>query len=492
MKRFWMFLLYLAAGMAVLIAPPSAQADEATDQDSLGTLREDMNSALGTHASRLSDIEKTLGLKFFGDVRVRFDWRTQVQSDPELLNTAGTALTSGGPIQDITRGRFRARLGAMKTDGDITGGLRISTGAATNPNSENQTFDAGFVDASLFIDQAYLTYMPSALDKFVKITAGKMPNPLTVSPITWDPDIVPEGVLLELNNANTNTKLRATYFDVSNQNGGGAQAINTVNNNNGVTNVTLYVAGSDTDEYMANFQLEQLLKFDTDTSSTLMLGYEYIPNVTALAGGNVMAPPNGALALNNALVGADGMIWDFGGSVPNIQMLEGMIKINHVVGGIPLAWTFHGIDNLDSFYVPKGENQTLSKMPLKGQYQDGTTQGGVVLPKLSNQFGFYGQLNINAVKAKGDLAGFVAVGYLEPNAQLGFLTDDDPGNNNREYLKANITYGLENNVQLMVTSWAVCHVYDQNYVWLGAPNDKLGGTSINPEYLTYVDLLMSF
>ncbi len=492
MKRFWMFLLYLAAGLAVLTAPVSAaQGEDASEQDSLGTLREDMNSALGTEASRLSDIEKILGLKFFGDVRVRFDYRTQVQSDPELLNTAGTALTSGGPIQDITRGRFRARLGVMKTDGDVTGGLRISTGSSNNPNSENQTFDAGFVDASLFIDQAYLTYTPSWLNKAVKITAGKMPNPLLVSPITWDPDIVPEGVLLELSNANTNTKFRATYFDLANQNGGGSEAINNVNSN-GVTSVILYPAGADTDEYMANFQLEQLLKFDTDTNATLMAGYEYIPNVTALAGGNIVAPPNGALALNNALVGSDGMIWDFGGSIPNIQMLEGMIKINHVVGGIPIGWTFHGIDNLNSFYVPLGENQTLSKMPLKGVYQDGSTQNGVVLPKLSNQFGFFAQVNINAVKAKGDLAGFLAVGYLEPNAQLGFLTDDDPGNNNREYLKANLTYGLENNVQLMVTSWAVCHVYDQNYVWLGAPNDKLGGTSINPEYLTYVDLLMSF
>jgi hypothetical protein len=321
------------------------------------------------------------------------------------------------------------------------------------------------------IDQAYILWTPGFLDGHLKLGAGKMPNPLSVTPITWDPDIVPEGFLAEVSYMPTNTKLRATYFDVNNQNAGGALALGSP--------VSLYLTGSNTDEFMANFQLEQLLQVDKDTSATVMVGYEYIPYVTALAGGTLIAPPGGALALNNALVsgGADGMIWNYGKIIPDISMIEAMITIKNKIGDIPLKWVLHAIDNLNSFNVPDG-NPLSAAPPAAGTYT-----------AFTNQYGYYASVNIGEVKMKNDMAGFLSVGYLEPNAQLGFLTDDDPGNNNREYFKGTFTYGLEDNVQLVLSEFATYHVY---YAYLGAPNNKLGGTSQDPEFITMFDCLASF
>src|SRR5258708_4729302 len=193
MKRFWLLALFVAGSLAVLTAPAFAKGEEGTDDSS--SAMDDVNSAMGSISSRVGDVEKVLGLKFFGDVRTRFDWRTQTQSDPATIVTATGkyANAAQGPIVDLTRGRYRVRLGAMKTMGDFKAAMRIASGATNNPNSENNTFDSGFTNPAINIDQAYITYTPGFLTGHMWLTAGKMPNPLTVSPISWDPDIVPEG-----------------------------------------------------------------------------------------------------------------------------------------------------------------------------------------------------------------------------------------------------------------------------------------------------------
>lgn len=75
MKRSWMLALFLTGTLAVLTAPASAKENgdvaatsvSASDQDtSVEALREDINTALGTQASRLNAIEKQLGLKISG------------------------------------------------------------------------------------------------------------------------------------------------------------------------------------------------------------------------------------------------------------------------------------------------------------------------------------------------------------------------------------------------------------------------------------------
>ncbi|HEY5040079.1 MAG TPA: putative porin, partial [bacterium] len=284
MKRFWMTAFLLIGLFAVMVAPVAAKSgdENGSDQESMDALKDDVNSGLGSLASRVSTIEKALEIKFFGDVRGRYAFQSQSQSDPTDAAALNTGVTT---ISDNIKGRYRARFGVKKETGDIMGGMRISTGQIgvngatagnsvlqSNPNSENQTFSNGFGDPGIIIDQAYLTYEPSFLDKHLKVTVGKMPNPLTATPMTWDPDITPEGWMLEL--SKDEFKFRATYFDLVNNAGAALTSFGGFLNTRAAD-----------DEYMANFQMSRMFQFDKDTSATLTAGYEYIPNGTALVGG---------------------------------------------------------------------------------------------------------------------------------------------------------------------------------------------------------------
>ena len=127
-------------------------------------------------------------------------------------------------------GRFRARIGASKQFGDFTAGLRLATGSDNNPLSENQTFTSEFATKWIGVDQAFITWTPSFSMGHLKVTAGKMANPLTTTPISWDPDPQPEGLLVE--GSLDDAKLRATYFVL---NGSSAIVV-------GSTNEDLYMA----------------------------------------------------------------------------------------------------------------------------------------------------------------------------------------------------------------------------------------------------------
>jgi len=129
------------------------------------------------------------GLKsaeLFGDVRLRFEDRKV--EDP-----------SGGSI-NLQRMRYSLRLGLR---GDLYDqfyyGLRMDTAAngrspwvTMGTSTSGSTYQGPFgkSTAGINLGQAYIGWKP--VDG-VDLTAGKMPNPLYVTPMVWDSDLNPEG-----------------------------------------------------------------------------------------------------------------------------------------------------------------------------------------------------------------------------------------------------------------------------------------------------------
>lgn len=128
-------------------------------------------------------------IELYGDMRMRYEARQGTTGDI----VPGTP----GPNDTLKRSRerYRFRLGIRGTlADDFFFGLRIET--STNPRSTNVTFgdDAGpFGKASdtVGIGQAYLGYSGF---RDVRLTVGKMPNPLVTTLMVWDGDINPEGM----------------------------------------------------------------------------------------------------------------------------------------------------------------------------------------------------------------------------------------------------------------------------------------------------------
>jgi hypothetical protein len=444
MKRFWLLAL-LAGSLAVITAPVSAKMTEgdntgSSQSDDLAQFQDDVNSGLGSLASRMSAAEDQLKLKLFGDVRLRFAFVGQSQS---------AKLTSATNIQATERARFRLRFGAMKQFGDFTAAFRLATGTDNNPLSENQSFTNEFSNDWIGVDQAYITYVPTFLNGHLKATAGKMPNPLTTTPISWDPDPQPEGALLE--GSLDDAKLRATYFILSDSSG--------------------VVTANNQDLYMAWFQAEQNFKFDPDTSALFTVGYEYVPDVTAYQGTGSLAalapaaptnPTGGAYKTPTAL----GMVANAHGIIPDVETLEFLLNIKNKIGAVPFKWTLHFMDNLDSF--------TLTSK------------------NWSNQYGGWASVTAGDASDKGAWSGMFAVGYIEPDATFSLITDDDDGDNNTEFLRGNITYGIEKGLQLSWTNWAISHVYYSLSTGAGTASNGLGKTSQDPEIESYLDLLATF
>jgi hypothetical protein len=473
MKRFWMFVLLVAGSLAVLTAPAVVMADDENGGDTLESLREDMNTALGTQASRMSDIEKQLGIKLMGDIRIRYAFKSQLNNSADKQGT----------ISDQSYGRYRVRFGATKQFGDFLAGFRLTTAPGGNPNTENNTFDTSFDNPTIGIDQAYISWVPSLLNKNWKVVVGKMPNPVVNTPISWDPDIVPEGALIEANYGDM--KIRGTWWELQN-------VTNYASESQIVAPGSLATpdTGLNKDEYMDNVQLDYLFKFDTDTNALLTLGYEYIPYATSLAGGTIgfyTNAPTQALGGNKGLVG-NGNIWDYGKVLPDFQVGEAILSFNHKVSGVPFKWTFHFTDNFDSFNVPNYSNATIATNTAA---QNAAAKKADGYTTESNQYAFYAGVNIGTIVNPGDFAGLLAVAYIEPNATMAWLTDDDPSFTNRQYLKESLSYGLASGVNLVATAWQIERVYYGANVGV-TPGASLGGGSNDPYFVNYLDAVASF
>jgi len=138
-------------------------------------------------------------LELFGDIRLRYAYQGGQTDDNSPLGAHVNGIAGHDDWQERERERYRIRLGLRGTLlDDWFFGIRLETG--TSSRSTNVTFgdDNGGgtgpfakVSDSINVGQAYLGYRGF---KDITLTAGRMPNPLVVTPMVWDPDINPEGL----------------------------------------------------------------------------------------------------------------------------------------------------------------------------------------------------------------------------------------------------------------------------------------------------------
>jgi len=158
-----------------------------TDQEAEEVRGELTREAATTAAGKWKISAPINEIELYGDMRVRYEQRQG--TTPEGMPG------SPGPNDTLKRSRerYRLRLGLRGTlMDDWFFGLRIET--STNPRSTNVTFgdDAGpfgKTSDALGVGQAYLGYSGF---RDIRLTVGKMPNPLVTTLMVWDADINPE------------------------------------------------------------------------------------------------------------------------------------------------------------------------------------------------------------------------------------------------------------------------------------------------------------
>jgi len=167
--------------------------------------------------------EWTKRIKFFGDVRVRYEddlfdkgnygqfvnFNSINNGSAFDANSYGLGSSAPPPILDTTqdreRFRLRARLGAeAQIDDWVTATLRIGTGQDDGPVSPNQTMGTGtgslgaagdFAKPALWLDRGYITLRPLPP---LTLYAGRMDNPFLDSDLMFYHDLGFDGVAAKL------------------------------------------------------------------------------------------------------------------------------------------------------------------------------------------------------------------------------------------------------------------------------------------------------
>jgi hypothetical protein len=160
-----------------------------TDQEAEEVRGELTRDAAQTAAGKWKLSAPINEVELYGDMRVRYEQRQG--TTPDVMPD------SPGPNDTLKRSRerYRLRLGLRGTlMDDWFFGLRFET--STNPRSTNVTLDDdagpfGKASDSIDVGQAYFGYSGF---RDIRLTAGKMPNPLVTTLMVWDADINPEGL----------------------------------------------------------------------------------------------------------------------------------------------------------------------------------------------------------------------------------------------------------------------------------------------------------
>ena len=161
-----------------------------TDQEAEEVRAELTKEAASTSAGKWKLSTPINEIELYGDARMRYEYRGG--------RTAGDDPTHSNDWLERHRERYRVRIGLRGTlADDWFFGIRLET--STSPRSTNVTFgDDSQVNGPfskdsdrISVGQAYLGYkgFPD-----ITLTAGRMPNPLVTTLMTWDDDINPEGL----------------------------------------------------------------------------------------------------------------------------------------------------------------------------------------------------------------------------------------------------------------------------------------------------------
>jgi len=168
--------------------PPVQTATKNAQGDSLETRVGRIESQTKT----VEALSKQLGsITFSGDIRLRYEGTFgQLNALPNNANPA----IAGNELSSRNRARIRARLALRGQLGkEFDWGLRFATGTLPDVISVNQTLTDFFDRKQFALDQAYITYRPSAIPG-LKLQGGKFETPWLSTEMTWDGDIQPEGI----------------------------------------------------------------------------------------------------------------------------------------------------------------------------------------------------------------------------------------------------------------------------------------------------------
>ncbi|MBI5374123.1 MAG: putative porin [Candidatus Schekmanbacteria bacterium] len=121
---------------------------------------------------------------FSGDVRLRYAYdRMKDDIAGEDTNFA-----------DRQRLRFRLRYGFETVVNDkVKVGLRFATGTG-DQTSTNQTMQDTFSAKNIWLDQAFIEIKPIPE---LRLIGGKIENPFYTTDLVWDPDVKPEGIVVQ-------------------------------------------------------------------------------------------------------------------------------------------------------------------------------------------------------------------------------------------------------------------------------------------------------
>jgi hypothetical protein len=309
---------------------------------------------------KLNDAIKQITL--FGDLRLRYEYRA-------AENAAG----SGGSGDSYVRERFRyaARVGIR---GDLFDnfyyGVRLDT--STNPRSPWVTFgdDTASTPSAknsdgVNIGLVYIGWKPA---DWFEMTVGKMPMPLYVTPMLWDPDINPEGAVEKFKTTVGIVDLFATFGQFLYQD----------------TNPDYAIPSSDT--FLLAWQLGATFRFSTNMSFKIApVVYNYT-GVGQSAGLNQTYTGEGASGLN----ASTGAAYNQTG-INNLLILETPLEFNFKVAKYnarvfgDFAYNFQGGDRAQAAFAA---NSTAGQ-PLTHAYtsEDKAYQVGVGFGNLGLVYG---------------------------------------------------------------------------------------------------------
>ena len=171
----------------------------AVDRDQIADVMKDI---LADTKARPAQPSWMKNLKFFGDLRFRYEYSRQCKNRDNYANG----------LRDRNRALYRLRFGFTKTwwDDQLLVSFRIATSSENssasawgdgngNPRSGNVTMGGLFSKKSVFIDRAYAAYKPNWA-KGLTIQAGKMPGRpgiRTATDLTMETDVSPEGIVFD-------------------------------------------------------------------------------------------------------------------------------------------------------------------------------------------------------------------------------------------------------------------------------------------------------
>jgi hypothetical protein len=142
--------------------------------------------------SPASDYVNAVTLGAFGPSTTRaadFGVQKNKPTDPVFVPTANTQ-------EDRQRERIRARLGLLaKASDDFSVGFRLATGSTTDRVSTNQSLGQDFNKYQFLLDRAYVKYEPN---EFLRVWAGRIPNPWFSTDLVWSENLNFEGVAATL------------------------------------------------------------------------------------------------------------------------------------------------------------------------------------------------------------------------------------------------------------------------------------------------------